>query len=251
MKRSIWKISFLSTLGLGAGSALGDEVQVAVAANFTAPMQKIATEFERDTGHKTQLIFGATGRFYAQIKNGAPYEVLLGADSETETKLVNEGNAVPGSQFTYAVGKLVLWSASPGLVDAQGAVLESGSYQHLAIANPALAPYGAAAMQVLAQRKLLVAVQSKLVTGENITQAYDFVATGNAELGFVALSQVSLNGQISKGSAWVVPAKLYDPLHQDAILLNAGKDLPAAKALLDFLHSDAAKTIIRSYGYDL
>jgi len=184
-----------------------DTVQVAVAANFSAPMQAIARAFEQQSGDQLSLSFGATGKFYTQIKNGAPFAVLLAADSKTPQRLASEGNALPASEFTYATGKLVLWSASPGLVDAQGAVLESGSYQHLAIANPALAPYGAAAMQVLAQRKLLVAVQSKLVTG--------------------------------------------DPLHQDAILLNAGKDLPAAKALLDFLHSDAAKTIIRSYGYDL
>jgi molybdate transport system substrate-binding protein len=228
-----------------------DTVQVAVAANFTAPMQEIAKAFEQKSGHHLLLSFGSTGKFYTQIRSGAPFAVLLAADTKTPQRLASEGSALPASEFTYATGKLALWSATPGLVDAQGSVLGKGSYQHLAVANPTLAPYGAAAMQVLGKLNLLPAVQPKLVTGESIAQAYEFVATGNAELGFVALSQVALNGQISKGSAWVVPASLYDPLHQDAILLNAGKDQPAASALLDFLHSAAAKTIISAYGYDI
>ena len=227
------------------------EVQVAVAANFTTPMQKIAAEFEKDTGHKAQLSFGATGKFYAQIKNGAPFEVFLAADDETPAKLESEGDTVPGSRFTYAIGKLMLWSAQLGYVDDQGAVLKKGQFQHLAIANPKTAPYGAAAMAVLTRLNLLDAVQPKLVTGENIAQAHQFVATGNAELGFVALSQVMENGKLTGGSGWQVPANLYEPIRQDAVILTRGKDQPAAEALMKYLQGDKARAIIKSYGYDL
>lgn len=227
------------------------EVQVAVAANFTAPMQKIAAEFEKDTGHKAQLSFGATGKFYAQIKNGAPFEVFLAADDETPAKLEREGDAVPGSRFTYAIGKLMLWSAQPGYVDSQGAVLKTGQFQHLAIANPKTAPYGAAAMAVLTHLNLLDAIQPKLVTGENIAQAHQFVATGNAELGFVALSQVMQNGQLTGGSGWQVPDNLHEPIRQDAVMLTKGKDQPAAEALMKYLKGDKARAVIQSYGYDL
>ena len=227
------------------------EVQVAVAANFTAPMQKIAAEFEKDTGHKVLLSSGATGKFYAQIKNGAPFEVFLAADDETPAKLETEGDAVPGSRFTYAIGKLMLWSAQPGYVDSQGAVLKKGQFQHLAIANPKTAPYGAAAMEVLTHLNLLDAVQPKLVTGENIAQAHQFVATGNAQLGFVALSQVMENGKLTGGSGWQVPTKLYEPIRQDAVILAKGKDQPAAEALMKYLKGRKATAIIKSYGYDL
>ena len=227
------------------------EVQVAVAANFTAPMQKIAAEFEKDTGHKVLLSSGATGKFYAQIKNGAPFEVFLAADDETPAKLETEGDAVPGSRFTYAIGKLMLWSAQPGYVDDQGAVLKKGQFQHLAIANPKTAPYGAAAMEVLTRLNLLDAVQPKLVTGENIAQAHQFVATGNAQLGFVALSQVMENGKLTGGSGWQVPTKLYEPIRQDTVILAKGKDQPAAEALMKYLKGRKATAIIKSYGYDL
>ena len=227
------------------------EVQVAVAANFTTPMQKIAAEFEKDTGHKAQLSFGATGKFYAQIKNGAPFEVFLAADDETPAKLESEGDTVPGSRFTYAMGKLMLWSAQPDFVDSQGTVLKKGQFQHLAIANPKTAPYGAAAMAVLTRLNLLDAVQPKLVTGENIAQAHQFVATGNAELGFVALSQVMENGKLTGGSGWQVPANLYEPIRQDAVILTKGKDQPAAEALMKYLKGDRARAAIKSYGYDL
>ena len=227
------------------------EVQVAVAANFTAPMQKIAAEFEKDTGHKVLLSSGATGKFYAQIKNGAPFEVFLAADDETPAKLATEGDAVPGSRFTYAIGKLMLWSAQPGYVDDQGAVLKKSQFQHLAIANPKTAPYGAAAMEVLTHLNLLDAVQPKLVTGENIAQAHQFVATGNAQLGFVALSQVMENGKLTGGSGWPVPTKLYEPIRQDAVILAKGKDQPAAEALMKYLKGRKATAIIKSYGYDL
>jgi molybdate transport system substrate-binding protein len=251
MKPSFCKIFILSMLGFAAGSALADEVQVAVAANFTAPMKQIAAEFEKDTGHKAQLIFGATGRFYAQIKSGAPYEVLLGADSETETKLINEGNAVPGSQFTYAIGKLVLWSAKPGVVDDKGAVLKSAHITHVAYCNPALAPYGAAAVEAMKSLGVFAPLQPKLVQGESIAQAYQFVVSGNAEIGFVALSQVYKDGNIPDGSAWVVPTNLYSQIRQDAVILEKGKGHTAAIELIKYLKSGKAKAVIRSYGYDL
>ena len=236
---------------LASQATLADEVQVAVAANFVAPMQKIAAEFEKDTGYKAQLAFGATGKFYAQIRNGAPFEILLAADDTTPEKLEKEGAGVAGSRFTYAIGTLVLWSAQPGYVDAQGAVLKTGDFKHLAIANPKVAPYGAAALQVMDQLGATAAVQPRLVQGENIAQAFQFVATGNAQLGFVALSQVMADGKLTGGSAWQVPASLHDPIRQDAVLLTPGKDSTAAAALLAYLRGDKARAIIRSYGYGL
>ena len=234
-------------------TAQAEEVQVAVAANFTAPMQKIAASFEKDTGHRAVLSFGSTGKFHAQIRNGAPFAVLLAADDETPARLVKEGLGVAGSPFTYAVGQLVLWSSHAGLADNQGAVLErmaSGQVPgKLAVADPKLAPYGAAALQVLGQRGLTDRLRPAFVTGENIGQAFQFVKTGNATLGFVALSQVMVDGQIASGSAWVVPAALHEPIRQDAVLLKAGENKPAAKALLQYLRSDAARAVMRGYGY--
>ena len=234
-----------------AGSAQADEVQVAVAANFTAPLQAIAADFEKDTGHKLIAAYGATGQFYAQIKNGAPFEVFLSADDSTPQKLENEGDTVKGSRFTYAIGTLALWSAKGGYVDSQGKVLSDNQYQHLAIANPKAAPYGLAATQVLARLGLTDQVKAKIVEGQNITQAYQFVSTGNAELGFVALSQVYKDGKVSGGSAWIVPADMHDPIKQDAVILNKGKDNPAAKALVDYLKGPKAAAVIKSYGYQL
>ncbi len=229
--------------------AMAGEVQVAVAANFTAPMQVIAADFEKATGHKAVLAFGATGKFYAQIKNGAPFDVLLAADDKTPAKLEAEGATVSGSRFTYATGKLVLWSASPAGVDAQGEVLRRGAFKHLAIAAPKLAPYGVAAVETLETLGLLSAIEPKFVQGENIAQTYQFVATGNAELGFVALSQVFADGKIKSGSAWIVPDELHSPIRQDAVLLAKAKDNAAARALIIYFKSDAAKAIIRSFGY--
>jgi molybdate transport system substrate-binding protein len=237
------------------GTVHADEVQVAVAANFTAPMQKIAAAFEKETGHKAVLSFGATGKFYAQIRNGAPFGVLLSADDEVPARLVKEGMAVPGSAFTYAIGQLVLWSSQSGVVDAQAAVLHemaSGKRSgKIAVADPKLAPYGAAAMQVMDQRGLTAKLRPHFVTGENIGQTFQFVKTGNAALGFVALSQVMVDGSISTGSAWVVPAHLHDSIRQDAVLLKTAQANPAANALLQYLRTDAARTVIRAYGYQL
>ncbi len=238
-----------STLFFGAAQA--GEVTVAVAANFTAPMQKIAQAFEQDTGHKAQLAFGATGKFYAQIKNGAPFAVLLAADDETPARLEKESLAVTGTRFTYATGRLALWSKQANLVDDKGEVLRSNSFNKLAIADPKLAPYGAAAMAVIQHLGVQANVTPKLVQGESIGQTYQFVSTENAQLGFVALSQISFDGRITQGSAWVVPPSMHAPLKQDAVLLAAGKDNAAAQALLKYLQADKAKTIIRQYGYAL
>ena len=225
------------------------EVQAAVAANFAAPMKAIVAEFEQATGHKVHLSFGASGRFYAQIRNGAPFQVLLSADEDIPARLEREGLSVPASRFTYAVGTLVLWSARTDFVDARGAVLSRGAFAHLAVANPKLAPYGAAAMETLDKLGLAAALRSKLVFGENIAQAHQFVASGNAELGFVALSQVMKDGRIAGGSAWVVPASMHSPIRQDAVILARGRGNAAAAALLRFLHQAGAVAIIRSYGY--
>jgi molybdate transport system substrate-binding protein len=237
------------------GAARAGVVQVAVASNFSAPMQKIAAAFERERGHQAVLSFGATGKFYAQIRNGAPFEVLLAADDRTPARLLEEGHGVAGTVYTYAIGQLVLWSAQPGLVDPQGAVLEalaSGQRRgKLAVAEARLAPYGAAAWQVLDQRGLSARLRAHVVTGENIGQTFQFVRTGNALLGFVALSQVMVDGRISGGSAWVVPPGLHAPLRQDAVLLQRGRTNAAAQALLDYLRSDTARAIIAAHGYRL
>ena len=226
------------------------EVSVAVAANFTAPMQRIAAQFEQDTGHKAVLSFGATGKFYAQIANGAPFGVLLAADDATPQKIAREGLGNGATRFTYAIGRLVLWSKQPGYVDAQGQVLRTGDWKHIAIANPKLAPYGLAAMQTLDKLGLAAQVQPRVVTGENIGQTYQFAASGNAQLGFVALSQVMENGQLREGSAWVVPATMHAPIRQDAIVLQRGEGNPAADALMQYLRGEKARAVIRAYGYD-
>ena len=230
--------------------ARAGSVSVAVAANFTAPMQKIAAQFEQDTGHKASLAFGSTGRFYAQINNAAPFEVLLAADDETPAKLEREDLGVAGSRFTYAIGKLVLWSRQPGLVDGQGQVLKAGQFDKIALADPRLAPYGAAAVEVMTQLGVLEALQSKFVQGENIAQTYQYVASQNAALGFVAMSQVYADGRLTQGSAWLVPRDLYKPIRQDAVLLRKGQSNVAATALLQYLKGDKARSVIRAYGYE-
>lgn len=234
-----------------SSNALAEQVQVAVAANFTAPLQAIAAEFEKDTGHSVVASFGATGQLYAQIQNGAPFEVFFSADESTPAKLDSEGLGVSGSRFTYAVGTLVLWSAKPGYLDGSDAVLKANQYNHLAIANPQAAPYGLAATEVLDQLGLKAAVKGKLVEGQSISQAHQFVATGNAELGFVALSQVYKDGQLSSGSAWIVPAQMHTPIKQDALILKKGEHNRAAAALTEYLKGEKAAQIIKAYGYQL
>ncbi len=237
-----WALALVVFTPGGAGAG---ETSVAVAANFSAAVGEIAAQFTAESGHTVQISAGSTGKLYTQIVNGAPFEVLLAADDVHPKRLEAEGLAVAGTRSTYAVGRLVLWSAEPGVVDDQGAVLTRTSGK-IAIANPAVAPYGAAAVAAMQALGVYDAVQGRLVQGDSITQAYQFAATGNAELGFVALSQVIVQ---PKGSSWVVPQSLYPPLRQDAVLLQRGADSAAARAFLAYLKKAEAVTIIRRWGY--
>lgn len=239
----------IALLLLTPSLSFADEVKVAVAANFSQPLEEIGKSFQADTGHTLLISSGATGKLFAQIQNGAPFEVMVSADSKTPEKLVKADLALADTQFTYAKGKLVLWSADVNEVDSNGEVLKSGNYAHLAVGNPKTAPYGAAAYEVLGKLGLLDTVKAKFVQGENITQVKQFVDTGNAELGFIATSQVYRDGKLAKGSAWDVPPDMYSPLTQDAVLLKKGENNAAAIALLNYLKGDKAKAIIHSYGY--
>jgi molybdate transport system substrate-binding protein len=234
-----------------AAPAPGPEVPIAVAANFARPMERVAAEFERDTGNKVVVSSGATGTLVAQIENGAPFEVLLAADRASPEKLEHDGFGVAGSRFAYAIGTLALWSATPGYVDPAGAVLKKGAFQHLAVANPKLAPYGVAAMETLVALGLLDALRPKIVQGENVAQTQQFIASGSAELGFVALSQIVSPDGAAKGSTWVVPPEIHAPLEQDAIVLRKGSGHPAAAAFCAYLKSDKARALIKSFGYEL
>ena len=234
---------------LPVATAQAETIQVAVAANFSTPLKAIASAFEVDTRHKVLMSSGATGKLFAQVTSGAPFEVFLSADEATVAQLEKSGHAVAATRFTYATGRLALWSASASGVDADGAVLKSGSFAKIALASPKAAPYGAAAIETLTRLGLLDLLAPKLVTGESIGQTYSFVATGNAPLGFVALSQVMENGKLKSGSVWVVPANLHQALRQDAVLLAPGKTNAGAVAFLQYLKSDKALTIIRSFGY--
>ncbi len=228
-----------------------DTLRVAVASNFAEPMLAIASRFESKSGHRLLLSLGSTGKLYAQIRNGAPFDLLLAADEKTPAMLERDGVGVPDTRFTYAIGTLVLWSAREGYVDDKGAVLGEASFKHLALANPKTAPYGTAALATLGSLDLERTLRKRLVQGENIAQTHQFVASGNAELGFVALSQlVDDAGSISKGSAWVVPEALHPPIRQDAVLLANAKDSQAARDLLAFLQSEEVAAIIKAYGYN-
>jgi molybdate transport system substrate-binding protein len=250
MKKTLARGLFALNVAAVAGSASADEIQVAVAANFSAPAQKIAAQFEHDTGHVVRLSFGATGKFYAQIEAGAPFDVVLAADQSMPGKLVAEGKALPATLRTYAIGRLVLWSADPGLVDSQGVVLKSDKWRHLSVADARLAPYGQAAREVLAALKLTDAVQPRIVTAENIGQAWQFIQTGNAELGFVALGQVQPpDGSKVPGSIWLVPDNLYTPIRQDAVVIATTRAGKAAAEFVDYLASDKARVVIKAYGY--
>lgn len=243
---------FLTVISLISVSFMtrAETTLVAVAANFTKPMNEIAAAFEKSTGHTAKLSFGSSGKFVSQIENAAPFEVFLSADDKSPAKLAEKGLAVADSRFTYCIGKLVLWSTKAGFVDQDGEVLTKGGFKHLALADPKLAPYGAAAIEVLKNKGLFDKLQPLFVLGENISQTQQFISTNNAELGFIALSQVLDNGKIS-GSAWQVPDNLYSPIRQDAVLLKKGEANPAATALLQYLKSDEAKAIISKYGYAL
>lgn len=229
----------------GAMSREGEEAKVAVAANFAGPVKEVGAAFAKATGHKLVLSFGATGQFYAQITQGAPFEILISADRATPAKAVTEGYAVAGTAFTYAVGKLVLYSKSLD-VSAGEAVLREGRFSKIAIANPATAPYGAAALEALKALGVHDALAPKIVQGNNIAQTFQFIDTGNAELGFVASSQVVF---VKDGARWLVPAGLYAPIAQDAVLLKSGAENEAAKAFLTFLKGPEARAVIEKYGY--
>ena len=238
-------------LALAAASGWAGEAHVAVAANFAGSAKSLAAEFERSSGHKLLLSMGSTGKFYAQIKSGAPFDVFLSADDETPARLEKEGLAAAGTRFSYAIGKLVLWSPRSGMVDASGAVLRSAAFKRIAIANPKLAPYGAAAREAMEKLGVWSALQKKLVLGENIAQTLQFISSGNAELGFVALSQVQQGGKTPEGSYWLVPQADYDPIRQDAVLLARANANLAARQFLDFLRGPLAREVIRADGYDL
>ncbi|HXX73993.1 MAG TPA: molybdate ABC transporter substrate-binding protein [Nitrospiraceae bacterium] len=230
--------------------AQAEQVQVAVAANFVPPFREIAIEFQKVSGHTVELSAGSSGKFYAQIKNGAPFEVFFSADDERPKLLEDEGLGVKGSRFTYAIGRLVLWSQDPALVTGED-TLRNGKFKHLAIANPKTAPYGTAAMQAMTKLGVWESLQPRIVMGENLGQTSGFLESGNAELGFLARSQVLDEKLRGKGSRWEVPQSLHEPIKQDAVLLVKGQDNPAAKSLMDFMHSSQARVIIERYGYEL
>jgi molybdate transport system substrate-binding protein len=239
------------TLLLFGQASWSATVLVAVAANFSKPMTEIVSQFEKATGHSVKLSFGSSGKFVSQLENGGPFEVLLSADEKGPEKLEQAGLTVPNTRFVYALGKLVLWSSKPNFVDDKGKILMTSNFKHLALADPKVAPYGAAAIDVLKKMKLLEKLQPLFVQGENIAQTYQFISTANAELGFLALSQVIENGKIVGGSSWIIPDNLHAPIRQGAVLMKKGAENPAARALIDYLKSIPALAIINKYGYDL
>jgi len=229
--------------------ANADTINIAVASNFSQPAKEIANRFKQQTGSSVLISTGASGTLYNQIKNGAPYTLLLAADETTSQKLAEEGYALKASQFTYATGQLVLWSSQKNFVDSKGRILFTGKFHHLAIANPKIAPYGLAAQSTITKLQLENTLKDKIVQGDNIGSTYQYVASGNAELGFVALSQVYYKGKIVSGSAWIVPSELYPAIKQDAILTVSGEKSKTAQEFLNFLKTPAAKEIMSMYGY--
>lgn len=245
----LWAIAVAGGLSLFAASAHSATTTIAVAANFKPVMDEIVPVFEKRSGHSVHVVYGTVTKLAKQIEQGAPFDVLISSDQHTVDTLQGTGLTVPETRFCYAIGELVLWSANPGLVDPQAEVLKKGDFRRLAIANPKVAIYGRAAQQVLEKLGLWTAMQPKIVLGENITQAHQFVATGNAELGFVAKSQV-FKDQWVGGSHWVIPQSLYQLLKQDAVLLKRGQDNPAARAFLQQLMAPATQPVLLRYGYD-
>ncbi|MGR9107087.1 MAG: molybdate ABC transporter substrate-binding protein [Gammaproteobacteria bacterium] len=245
---SLWAwVGILACLS-APGSSIADELQAAVASNFRDPIREIAARFEARTEHQVTLIFGSTGKHYTQIRNGAPFDVFFAADIERPRLLEQEGAAIAGTRFTYALGKIALWSPREAYVDPEGKVLQNREFRYLAIANPALAPYGKAAQETLSAMGLWTTLQDRIVRGENIEQTFQFVESGNAELGFVAYSQVKSPDHPRAGSFWEVPQSLYSPIEQQAVLLH---DQDASRSFLSFVKSDEARAIIRSFGYDI
>ncbi|MFA9460230.1 molybdate ABC transporter substrate-binding protein [Thiohalorhabdus methylotrophus] len=246
---------FLGALGILGGSLVGGvlpahagEVKVAVSSNFSAAIHAIQPDFEAATGHHMRISTGSTGKLYAQIRNGAPFGVFLAADTRRPRKLEEAGEAAPGGRFTYARGRIALWSPDPRQVDGPG-TLAKGDFRHLSIANPETAPYGLAAQQTLQALGHWEDLKGAIVRGENIGQAHQFVASHNAELGFVALSQISGPNRPGEGSRWLVPQSYYDPIRQQAVLLADAADEPAARALVDYLRGPEAAEVIEAFGY--
>jgi molybdate transport system substrate-binding protein len=251
--RRFWRWGVMWMLATVLLPARAEQLQIAVAANFLGTLQKLAPDFERASGHTLVLSGGASGQFYSQITHGAPFDIFLSADAERPRQLEQDGLTVPGSRFTYAIGKLALWSPQPGVVDAQGAVLKSGRYRFIAIANPRVAPYGAAARQVLEKQGLWETLNAdkKLVMGESIAQALQYVTSGNAELGFVAWAQV-IGDKEKSGSIWLPPQTLYDPIVQDAVILKSTLHRAAAEQFMRWLRGDAhALAVIQAAGYSV
>ena len=246
--RSIGSAVIAAAAWLHPQPLLADTLHVAAASNFRHAMTALAEQFEAASGHRVLLSFGATGKQYAQIIHGAPFDLFFAADGVRPALLENEGKAVPASRAVYAIGKLVLWSPDPTRVDSAGAVLHHGTFSHLAVASPRLAPYGEAAREVMEALGLTAALAGRLVRGENIAQTFQFVSSGNAELGFVAQSQLLSEGLPRTGSYWLVPQCLYTPIEQQVVLL---KDTEPARALLDFVLGNEGRKIILQHGYDL
>lgn len=241
-------ISLLSLLSMPLHAA---EVSAAVAANFAAPMERIAALLLKESGHSVKISVAASGKLYTQIRGGAPFDVFLSADEELPKRLLQEGLAVGGSRFVYASGRLVLWSVQPGLVDEKGAVLNSGNFDRLAYANPGFSPYGIATRETLTKLTMWNAMQKKLKKADDVTQTYQLAANESVDMAFIALSQVMRDGKVTTGSWWLVPSELHNPIRQSAVLLSGAKEQTAAKALLAFLKSEKAKAVMRGFGYEV
>ncbi len=242
-------LSLISALALPV-AALAEDALIAVAANYAGAVSAVADAFAKDTGHSVQIATGATGKLFAQIKEGAPFAVMLSADARTPARIEAEGFGVAGTRFTYAVGKLTLWSHDADRIGADPrAALVAKDTLYIAIANPDLAPYGIAARETLQAMGLWDALQAKIVMGQNVGQTFSLVDSGAAQVGFVATSGVQIPGVVAKGSHYDIPQEMFAPIRQDAILLKPGKDNPAARAFLDYLRGDTAKAIAQSYGY--
>ena len=236
--------------GLLSAQVNAAEVNVAVAANFALPMERLAVLFHKESGHTLKISAGASGKLYTQIKAGAPFDAFLSADEEVPKRLLQEGAAVAGSRFVYATGRLVLWSVQADLVDDKGTVLNKGNFDRLAYANPVFSPYGVAAKETLTKLTMWNSMQKKLKKGEDVTQAYQIAATEKADMAFIALSQVMHDGKVTAGSWWLVPPEMHSPLRQSAVLLSGAKDPNAARAFLVFLKSEKARTVMRGFGYE-
>jgi len=247
--------NFLVLCGVLLGTVMypvsAAEVRVAVASNFVAPMERIATLFKKESGHTLKINLGSSGKLSAQIRKGEGFDVFLSTDEETPKRLMQEGLAVGGSRFVYATGRLVLWSVQPDLVDDTGAILNKGSFAKLAIANPRFSPYGIAAQETLTKLTMWNAIQRKLDKGDDLTKTYQLAVTERADLAFIALSQVMREGKVREGSWWLVPSTMHHPLRQSAVLLPGAQDQAAAKAFLAFLKSAKAVAIMRGFGYEL